>query len=471
MSDLKKMRELNNKLDNFLAEIKREKALQEDKAVLANMLGEQLIESVTPILQTVEDTNKNTLEAVNKFSAEVNKMTEAISKIQINVPEIKSPQINIPDIKVETPKIPPISIPKSDVVVDTTNIEKTLQKGLQSLKPPIVNVPQAKVNLKVPDFPKEMDIRGWVGLQGVDLANPLPVQLRTPDGKPFEFGSSSSSGGRSGLSQKDSQALQTIAANGDPWLEHAKRIIKKDFGDVVSLEAKDKDLLKFGRSTQIQTDLTTIMTLPSGTYNETYVSDNTISVVSSSQVGDTTTLVVEGHTIDSDSNLTFVTQEITLNGQNQVSLTTPLARATRAYNSGSTDLTGDIYVYEDTNSAGGVPSNASKVHLMIAAGLNQSEKCSTSISNNDYWIVTKIYADILTKLSSYAEVLFEIRRKGGVFREVASISASDAHNGVLEFKPYIIVPKNADTRLRAKADVNGRDVSGGIVGTLLTIIS
>lgn len=198
MSDLKKMRELNNKLDNFLAEIKREKALQEDKAVLANMLGEQLIESVTPILQTVEDTNKNTLEAVNKFSAEVNKMTEAISKIQINVPEIKSPQINIPDIKVETPKIPPISIPKSDVVVDTTNIEKTLQKGLQSLKPPIVNVPQAKVNLKVPDFPKEMDIRGWVGLQGVDLANPLPVQLRTPDGKPMEIGGSSSSGGKIG---------------------------------------------------------------------------------------------------------------------------------------------------------------------------------------------------------------------------------------------------------------------------------
>lgn len=198
MSDLKKMRELNNKLDKFLEDIKREKALQEDKAVLANMLGEQLIESVTPILQTVEDTNKNTLEAVNKFSAEVNKMTEAISKIQINVPEIKSPQINIPDIKVETPKIPPISIPKSDVVVDTTNIEKTLQRGLQSFKPPIVNVPQAKINLKVPDFPKEMDIRGWVGLQGVDLANPLPVQLRTPDGKPFEFGSSSSSGGKIG---------------------------------------------------------------------------------------------------------------------------------------------------------------------------------------------------------------------------------------------------------------------------------
>lgn len=37
--------------------------------------------------------------------------------------------------------------------------------------------------------------------------------------------------------------------------------------------------------------------------------------------------------------------------------------------------------------------------------------------------------------------------------------------------PYIIVPKNADTRLRAKADVNGRDVSGGIVGTLLTVVS
>ena len=59
---------------------------------------------------------------------------------------------------------------------------------------PKIDVPKAEVTvrspkIRVPDviMPDEMNVRGWVQLQGVDLNNPLPVQLRTADGSPFEL--------------------------------------------------------------------------------------------------------------------------------------------------------------------------------------------------------------------------------------------------------------------------------------------
>jgi hypothetical protein len=257
----------------------------------------------------------------------------------------------------------------------------------------------------------------------------------------------------------------------DYWLQHAVHTILTDFGDTVSVEEKHKDLLKFGRSEQVQTGTkTTLMTLPAGTFNETYVSDNLITTVSSSSGSDTVEIAVEGHTIDGSGNFTFVSQTITLTGQTQATLTTPLARCTRLYNNNSTDLVGNVYCYQDDTSTGGVPDTASKVHCEIRAGENNSEKAATTISNVDYWIVTALYADVLEKTAANAEIMFEIRRKGKVFREVTELSASTTSGGAYrELKPYIIVPKNADVRLRSLASANGTTVSGGIVGVLAVV--
>ena len=94
----------------------------------------------------------------------------------------------------------------------------------------------------------------------------------------------------------------------DPDLEQAIRVIEGTYGDNVSIEEKQKNLLKFGFSDQIQTTKTTIMELPSGTYNEAYVRRNLITTVSSSDNNDTVEVTVEGHTVGSDISVSSLSQ-------------------------------------------------------------------------------------------------------------------------------------------------------------------
>jgi len=235
------------------------------------------------------------------------------------------------------------------------------------------------------------------------------------------------------------------------------------------VDKKKKSLIKFGRTSQTQTTNTTIMTLPVGTYNETYATGNSIDSLSSS-ASDTQTVTIEGHTL-SGSSLTFVTQNATLNGNTRVALTTPLFRATRIYNTGTVNLTGDVYVFENVSLSSGVPTDATKVHLMIAAGRNQSEKASTSVSSVDYWIITGYYADVLEKTSAYANVILQIREYGKVFRGITNRSASFGVGFDIALNPYIIAPKNSDVRLVAAASAAGKEVSGGVTGYLATVIT
>lgn len=243
------------------------------------------------------------------------------------------------------------------------------------------------------------------------------------------------------------------------------------YGDRVSVVDKKKSLLKFGRSSQVQTTNSTLMTLPTGTFNETYVSDNSITHMASGSTDDTTqTLTIEGHTI-SGNNLTFVVQTKALAGQTKTALTTPLARITRAYvSTGSTNLTGPIYFAEDVTFTTGVPQTDSAVHMIIPAGKNQTEKASTSVSSTDYWIVTGVYGDVLSKTAAFAIVSLETREIGKVFRERFVLSASNSTRGFERFDPYFIIPKNHDARLVASANANGTDVSGGIQGYLAKVI-
>lgn len=93
----------------------------------------------------------------------------AIGNVKITNPQVNvtTPPVNIPDINVPQP------------IVNYT--------------PPAINVPEVKM-------PDEMNIKGWVGLMGVSLEKPLPVQLRNPDGSPFVFGGGTNiiTGGASG---------------------------------------------------------------------------------------------------------------------------------------------------------------------------------------------------------------------------------------------------------------------------------
>lgn len=255
----------------------------------------------------------------------------------------------------------------------------------------------------------------------------------------------------------------------DFWADHAMCIIKSTYGDIASITEKDKDLLKFGRTKVSSSTPTTIMILPAGVTEETLLDTNGITTVSSSNASDNQTIVLEGHTIDGNGDFTFTTQQVVLNGQSQVTLSTPLARANRAYNSSGTELQGSVYFYEDGTSSGGVPTASSEVHLMIDAGRQQSEKCATTISSSDYWILTGFNATVIEKTTTIAEIRLDVREKGGVFRTRDYISTREGSNQPNKFRPYLIIPPNSDVRLTAVSTGANDEIVGHIEGVLAII--
>lgn len=242
------------------------------------------------------------------------------------------------------------------------------------------------------------------------------------------------------------------------WIQHAYNVIEDTYGDVVRV--KPKNLLKFGLNANADSGVaTTVMTLAGAETNETYVSANTITHFASSSGADDQELVVEGHTI-SGSNLTFVSQTVTLNGQTKTALTTPLARCTRAYNNDTTAIAGTVYFAQDVTFTSGVPQTNNAVHLIIKAGAQQSEKCATAFSSQDYGIITSVYANgERGNATTNFDMKLEIREFGKVFRPAFEWQVrSGAGTAPIFLNPYVIVPKNADVRIRATSDTDNATV-------------
>lgn len=261
-------------------------------------------------------------------------------------------------------------------------------------------------------------------------------------------------------------------------LAHALEVIKSDYG--VDAYYKPKTLFKFGLT--INTNSSQRVTIAefqggaaSTVFNEVYATDNTIDRIVSDNTNDTEVITVEGHTL-SGGNLTFQTQQVTLNGQTPVALTTPLARANRLSNDNGTNLAGDVYCYDSTEATGvttGVPDVASATKVMITAGNDQSEKGATSISSVDYYVITQLFAAINKGSGSSAtcDVRLESRTVGKVFRPKGEkITVSSAANSTepVTLSPPIIIPANSDVRLTAFGSANDLLITGSINGYLAT---
>ena len=264
--------------------------------------------------------------------------------------------------------------------------------------------------------------------------------------------------------------IRPVTLDGDPRIAYAISQILGDYGDTVSVATKKKVLRKFGRSDDIDTGSFKTVWMNTTIAEETLPASDLIDTISSSAAGDTQAVTIEGHTI-SGSNLTFVVQSATLNGQTKVVLSTPLARSTRVYNNGATDFAGDVAVYEDTAIVAGVPTDKTKVHLTASIGKNQSEKCATSVSSVDYWILTSLHAGVLTKTAATVEFELQIKLSGKVFRNVYDFAASSSSGTItLSLDPYIIVPKNSDVRMLATSSANNAEVEAGMNGFLAVIV-
>lgn len=265
----------------------------------------------------------------------------------------------------------------------------------------------------------------------------------------------------------DVAAETSASENQDPWIKHAKNIIFADDGVAVTLEAANQDLLKFGRNKLVNTTKTTLMTLPVGIDNENYLSTNAITTVISSSASDTEVLTIEGHTV-SGGVFTFVIQSATLTGQTAVTLATPLARISRIVNAGSNDLVGNVYGCENDTFTAGVPNTDLGVHIIVEAGLNNSEKAATTLGSLDYWVIEGFYSDCLEKTAAFGTVHIEVREQDKTFINKIDISTSTNVRGEHAFKPYLIVKPNSDIRMRVSANSAGKDFSGGLQGAILT---
>ena len=154
------------------------------KAIEEKKRGQELIKSLGP---AVVDTLKPVLDelvANSKLSKE--ELLSAIAQIQINVPKTDVPKaqvdVTIPEIKVPAPQV-------------TVNVPEIKSPVIPEIKLPKIVVPKPEVTVNIPEIkiPKlqwpsdNMPIEGWVKLQGVDLGNPLPVQLRDANGRPVNL--------------------------------------------------------------------------------------------------------------------------------------------------------------------------------------------------------------------------------------------------------------------------------------------
>lgn len=253
-------------------------------------------------------------------------------------------------------------------------------------------------------------------------------------------------------------------------LQHAIDEIKDTYGDTVLV--KPKSLSKFGQNELVGTDWATLMTLPAGTDNETYATSNSITHISSSDTGDDQVIRAEGHYFNGDGDLVFHVQFPTVNGQNKVQLDQPLARFTRIRNNGATDFAGNIYGFEDDTLSSGVPTTDAKVHIIAQSGdRNTSFKASTTVSYQDYWLITSLRLGVDKKTSASVDVELQVRNLGGVFISLFEIPVNTTGTNAIPIPldPVVIVPKNSDVRLRARASTTAVSVSGRMAGYLALV--
>ena len=239
-------------------------------------------------------------------------------------------------------------------------------------------------------------------------------------------------------------------------LERAIAQIKADYGDTVSIVDKNKTLTKFGRHENLDSTETTVSIIG----NETYPTGNDIDVVKSSDGSDNQEVVIEGHTL-SGSDLTFVTQTATLNGTSNVSLTTPLFRANRIYNNGSTDFAGTITVIDDGTST----------NLSANGSVNQSMKCATSMSSEDYFIITGWSFGVNRQQSRSVDFKLKIREFGKTFRARA-LGSSNSSGGTsfIPFKQPLIMIPNSDMIVTGISSGTSTGVEATVFGYIAKII-
>jgi hypothetical protein len=200
----------------------------------------------------------------------------------------------------------------------------------------------------------------------------------------------------------------------------------------------------------------------SGTDQMQYIYSSTAAIdsISSSNGSDTEDIEIQG--LDSSYNL--VIQTITLTGQTRAALTTNLIRVFRLKNVGSSNLLGNVYVYENTALSSGVPIDTTKIRAIIGIGNNQTLMAIYTVPAGKTAYMRNWYAATAGALvNSVHEIRLFARPFGQVFQlkhDSSLITTGSSHIQHLYFDPEKFEEKT-DIEMKANTDTNIAIVSAG----------
>lgn len=208
-------------------------------------------------------------------------------------------------------------------------------------------------------------------------------------------------------------------------------------------------IAKFGENPDVDTGTTPEdIWSQGGLYN--FSNSPIIDTISSSNASDTEPIIIFGL----DSNWDLVQQEITLNGQNKVSLTTSLIRVYRMINNGSNDLQGTVYVYEDTAISSGVPTDTTKIRAVINNGDNQTLMSIFSVPQNSKAYLINGYITAGRTATSVVTASLRVRPFGSVFQTKLRISIDTSASSTWNFQSFSQVPEKSDILVRVESVSN-----------------
>lgn len=268
-------------------------------------------------------------------------------------------------------------------------------------------------------------------------------------------------------------SLNDVVRRGTSFnLSYGEELLLRNYGLRTSGWDKAKSLIKFGKSVDLDANVPELIWSQGGI--ETLPTGNTITHISSSSSSDTQEVVIEGHTVSGsgvDAQHTFVVQTLNLAGQTKTALSTPLARTSRMYNNDTTDLVGDVYVYEDDTVIAGVPQTSGNIHLKIVAGEQQTFKAATTFSNTDAFVLTDIYAGVRKATAAAVDFTLETAFAGKVFRERFAFAVSQSSGTVsIRLDQPIVVPNNTDIRILGESNTNNTTAYASFAGYIVKIL-
>lgn len=204
---------------------------------------------------------------------------------------------------------------------------------------------------------------------------------------------------------------------------------------------------RFARNPDIDMVKETIWAL-GGTYTfSTVAASYYISSTSASDTQVITVTVLDGNYVPT-------TRTVTLAGQTKTLIPGgTILRINGAANTGTTDLTGNVYIYEDDTVVLGVPQTATKIRNYIPLIEQNSGIGVYTVAAGQTAYLVKWQAQCST---GTADVSMDVRQFGSVFRNrgrklIAPVGSS-------EYKIFLRIPEKSDIKFEASTSANNTTV-------------